>query len=166
MTKSCFWAAISVGFLGFLQSGEFTATPTYCSNHVISMSDISVDSRSNPQVVTITLRYSKTDQAGKSICIYLGRTGLKGACAVPLLLLLQYLHLLSVFSLKSEIQEVAQGAVFWSVEESKEGGMQLFQLHGNTTIFVKTCITLRVPNQPSFFVVYPATHYFYLPSST
>ena len=75
MTKSCFWAAICVGFFGFLQSGEFTATPTYCSDHVISVSDISVDSRSNPQVVTFTLRYSKTDQAGKSSCIYLGRTG-------------------------------------------------------------------------------------------
>ena len=31
----------------------------------------------------------------------------KSTCVVPLLLLLQYLHLLSVFSLKSEIQEGA-----------------------------------------------------------
>ena len=73
--KVMLWAAICVGFFGFLRSGEFTATPTCCSDHVISVSDISVDSRSNPQVVTITLRYSKTDQAGKSSCIYLGRTG-------------------------------------------------------------------------------------------
>jgi len=50
---------------------------------------------------------------------------LKSACVVPLLLLLQYLHL-SVFSLKSEIQEVLMGCLgcsIWSVEESKEGGI-------------------------------------------
>ena len=71
--KVMLWAAICMGFFGFLRSGEFTATPTCCSDQVISVSDISVDSRSNPQVVIITLRYSKTDQAGKGR--YLGRTG-------------------------------------------------------------------------------------------
>ena len=73
--KVMLWAAICVGFFGFLQSGEFTATPTCNSNHVISVADISVHSHTNPQVVTITLCHSKTDQAGKGSVIYLGRTG-------------------------------------------------------------------------------------------
>ena len=63
------------GFFGFLWSGEFTATPMCNSNHVITVADISVDSHSHPQVVTITLRHSKTDQAEKGSVIYLGRTG-------------------------------------------------------------------------------------------
>ena len=67
--------AICVGFFGFLWSGEFTATRTCNSNHVISVADISLDSHSNPQVVTITLHHSKTDKAGKGSNIYLGRTG-------------------------------------------------------------------------------------------
>ena len=83
--KVMLWAAICVGFFGFLRSGEFTATPTCNSNHVISAADISVDSHSNPQVVTITLCHSKTDQAGKGSIIYLGRTGDK-VCPVTALL--------------------------------------------------------------------------------
>ena len=83
--KVMLWAAICVGFFGFLRSGEFTATPTCNSNHVISAADISVDSHSNPQVVTITLCHSKTNQAGKGSIIYLGRTGDK-VCPVTALL--------------------------------------------------------------------------------
>ena len=59
------WAAICVGFFGFLRSGVFTATPTCGSDHMISVSDISVDSRSNPQVVTIyaTVRLIRQEKA-------------------------------------------------------------------------------------------------------
>lgn len=39
------------------------------------LSDISVDSRSDPQVLTVLLRHSKTDPFGAGVNLYLGRTG-------------------------------------------------------------------------------------------
>lgn len=66
------WAACCTGFFGFMRAGEFTY-PT-ASDHMILVSDISVDSLHSPQVITIKLRQSKTDQFGAGVCIYLGRT--------------------------------------------------------------------------------------------
>ena len=41
----------------------------------LSMSDVSIDSRRNPQVLIVFLRRSKTDQFGAGSYIYLGQTG-------------------------------------------------------------------------------------------
>ena len=41
----------------------------------LQVSDVSIDSRDNPQVLTIFLRKSKTDQFGQGSQIHLGRTG-------------------------------------------------------------------------------------------
>ena len=42
---------------------------------ILSVSDVSIDSRQNPQVLTVFLPRSKTDQFGTGNYIYLGRTG-------------------------------------------------------------------------------------------
>ena len=67
------WAACCTGFFGFLRAGEFTcpaaniANPTDPQRHFI-------DSRENPQVITIHLRRTKTDPFGMRCNVYLERT--------------------------------------------------------------------------------------------
>lgn len=74
--KTMLWAAFCMGFFGFMRSGEFTSTVQ--DNELItsvSISDVSIDSRTNPQVLTIYVRRSKTDQFSEGKQIHLGRTG-------------------------------------------------------------------------------------------
>ena len=67
------WAACTLGFFGFMRSGEFTATGhTHCP---LRASDIRVDSRTYPSLITVHLRQSKTDPFGAGVTIYLGRSG-------------------------------------------------------------------------------------------
>ena len=69
------WAAFCLGFFGFMRSGEFTNPSSQQLDHcTLLASDIAVDSRQNPQVLTILLRRSKTDQFGQGTQLYLGRT--------------------------------------------------------------------------------------------
>ena len=42
---------------------------------MLSLSDVSIDSRENPSIVHLTLRQSKTDVFGVGVTIHLGRTG-------------------------------------------------------------------------------------------
>lgn len=70
--KRMLWAACCLGFFAFLRAGEFTATST--ADHTLCISDISIDSRENPQVLTVLLRHSKTDPFGAGVYIHLGRT--------------------------------------------------------------------------------------------
>ena len=74
--KSMLWAAFCIGFFGFLRSGEFTHTfAAGTESATLLVSDVSIDSRSNPRILTIRLRKSKTDQFFKGTDIHLGRTG-------------------------------------------------------------------------------------------
>ena len=58
-----------------MRAGEFTLTGNVDSGSIpLAVSDISVDSRDDPQIVTIHLRRSKTDQYAKGEYVYLGRT--------------------------------------------------------------------------------------------
>ena len=74
--KVMLWAAFCLGFFGFMRSGEFTSTaaqdPSECK---LSVADVAVDSRQNPQVLSVLIRRSKTDQSGSGSHLYLGRTG-------------------------------------------------------------------------------------------
>ena len=67
------WAACNLGFFGFLRAGEFTLTAN-SNTYLMSPKDITVDSHTNPQLLTIHLRHSKTDPFGAGCFIYLGRT--------------------------------------------------------------------------------------------
>ena len=68
------WGACCVGFFGFLRAGEFTCAPSDITDPPLSSGDVSVDSRADPQLVTLHLRQSKTDPFGVGCFIYLGRT--------------------------------------------------------------------------------------------
>ena len=74
---ACLWAACCTAFFGFLRSGEFTCNSwdAHNANPGLSLQDISIDSRSRPSVVHVTLRHSKTDVFGVGVTIHLGRTG-------------------------------------------------------------------------------------------
>ena len=83
---SCKWAACCIGFFGFLHMGEFTCTTGSVNySSVLSLCDVSIDSRENPSVVHLKLRQSKTDVFGVGVMIHLGRTG-DTVCPVAALL--------------------------------------------------------------------------------
>ena len=84
--KVMLWAAYCLGFFGFLRAGEFTSTlPPPPGGSILSVADITIDSRDNPQVLTVLLRTSKTDTFGMGTRLYLGRTG-KSLCPVAAML--------------------------------------------------------------------------------
>ena len=58
------WAALCTAFFGFLRLGEMT-TPTQTSHDPavhLCFKDISVDNPAAPQIVSLTIKQSKTDQ--------------------------------------------------------------------------------------------------------
>ena len=70
------WAACSLGFSAFLQSGEFTwSSPSAYVPTMLSPMDVAVDNRTNPSFLAVTLRSSKTDVFGSGVTVYIGATG-------------------------------------------------------------------------------------------
>ena len=70
------WAACCLAFFGFLRVSEFTV-PTqhdYDASTHLSLSDISVDNRNNPQLIKVHIKQSKTDPFRQGTDIYLGAT--------------------------------------------------------------------------------------------
>ena len=72
------WAACCLGFFGFLRSGEFTVSsgkfnPTW---H-LSMDDIAVDSITNPTMMQVQIKGSKTDQLRQGTAVVIGKTDCK-----------------------------------------------------------------------------------------
>ena len=63
-----------MGFFGFMRAGEFTLTAPTDPDSAISANDVSVDSRSNPSMVKVHLKKSKTDPFRHGVDIFLGRT--------------------------------------------------------------------------------------------
>ena len=53
--------------------------------HCVSVEDIAVDNPSNPSTLRIHLSHSKTDELGKGVDIYLGKTG-QDLCPVSAML--------------------------------------------------------------------------------
>ena len=83
------WAAVCLGFFGFLRAGEFTCPSLHAfTSDMLSAQDISVDSLTHPSRMEVTLRRSKTDPFGAGVTLHLGATG----CALcPLAAMLGYL---------------------------------------------------------------------------
>jgi len=71
--KVMLWAACCLGFFVFMRAGEFTRSTN--PGTTLLVSDIKIDSRENPQTLSVHLRQSKTDPFGAGVCLYLGRTG-------------------------------------------------------------------------------------------
>ena len=81
------WAACTLGFFGFLRSGEFTVVPGG-NQALVSPRDIQVDSRQDSTYVAITLHGSKTDPFGVGCTLFVGRTN---SIICPVTALLAYL---------------------------------------------------------------------------
>ena len=67
------WAACCLGFFGFMRAGEFTSQSS--TDASLLANDVAVDSRSNPQVLIVHIRHSKTDPFSAGTHLFLGRTG-------------------------------------------------------------------------------------------
>ena len=76
-TSIMIWAACCLAFFGFLRVSEFTipANDQYDESCHLSFNSISVDNRSNPQQLRISIKQSKTDPFRKGVDIFLGTTG-------------------------------------------------------------------------------------------
>ncbi len=69
-------AASCLGFFGFLRAAEFT-TPSiaeYDAGCHLSLSDIALDSHTDPATIRITIKQSKTDPYRKGVQIFIGRS--------------------------------------------------------------------------------------------
>ena len=71
------WAAACVGFFGFLRAGEFTVSSAeaYDPEAHLNLSDVALDSHTNPAMVRILIKQSKTDPFRQGVEIFLGRSG-------------------------------------------------------------------------------------------
>ena len=80
------WAACCTAFFGFFRMGEITAPSPYSFNQdsQLTIADVAVDDSSNPMVLRIRLKRTKTQQF-KAVDIYLGRTN-DDLCPVAALL--------------------------------------------------------------------------------
>ena len=85
--SSMFWAAACLAFFGFLRSGEFTVESA-SATQAINADDVAVDSRSSPSVISVHLRFAKTDPFGKGVSVFLGKTD---APLCPVAAMLNYL---------------------------------------------------------------------------
>ena len=81
------WAAVSTCFFGFMRAGEMTVpseTSFDPSSH-LCITDVTLDSITNPRMVKLNLKTSKTDPFRKGVEIVLGRTD-NALCPVTALL--------------------------------------------------------------------------------
>ena len=58
------WAAMCTGFFGFLRAGEFTVEGAFDPTAHLSYKDICIDSHTQPSLVRLLIKKSKTDQFG------------------------------------------------------------------------------------------------------
>ena len=84
------WAACCVAFFGFFRSGEITAPldAGYDPAVHMNLADVSINSLSNPSILKLRLKASKTDPLRKGVDIVLGRA--KGPLC-PIAALMSYL---------------------------------------------------------------------------
>ena len=71
------WAAFLTAFFSFMRLGELCSHSfkDFDPATVLSVNDVSVDDLSNPQLLRIHLKVSKTDPHQAGVDIFLARTG-------------------------------------------------------------------------------------------
>ena len=71
------WAASSLCFFGFFRSGEITvrSQKTFDPRIHLSWGDVTIDNTRDPSMLRVKLKQSKTDQLGKGVDVYVGKTG-------------------------------------------------------------------------------------------
>ena len=70
------WATAVLCFFGFFRAGEITTSTIsdFDSSKHLAWGDVAIDDSSNPQLLKVHLKRSKTDQLGKGVDIYIGKT--------------------------------------------------------------------------------------------
>ena len=71
------WAACCLSFFAFLQIGEMTVPNDhtyYDRGSHLSFSDVAVDDSSNPRMLRITIKQSKTNPFRKGVDLFVGKT--------------------------------------------------------------------------------------------
>ena len=70
------WAACTLSFFRFLHCGEFTclSRQAYDPSCHLSLEDVAIDSPTNPSIMRVTLKQSKTDSFRQGADIFLGAT--------------------------------------------------------------------------------------------
>ena len=70
------WAAACVGFFGFLRAGEFTAPSAESFDPEVHLcfSDLALDSHTEPTMVCLRIKQSKTDPFRQGVDVFLGKT--------------------------------------------------------------------------------------------
>ena len=74
---SMWWAAVTTAFFGFFRLGEITvpSATAFDSRVHLCWGDVAVDSTESPTVIRIHLKFSKCDQFGQGVQVFLaGRT--------------------------------------------------------------------------------------------
>jgi len=81
--KELLWAVACTTFFGFFQLGELLPEPqgSISSTQATLWRDVAIDSRENPSMVRMHLRWSKCDQFHRGADIILGKTR-RSVCAV------------------------------------------------------------------------------------
>jgi len=71
------WSAATLCFFGFFRSGEITipSLTSFDTSKHLAWGDIAVDNLDDPQTIKVHLKKSKTDQLGKGVDVYIGKTG-------------------------------------------------------------------------------------------
>lgn len=87
-TNIMMWAACCLGYFAFLRCGEFTVSEPFDRQRHLEVDDVAVDNISNPAILSIFLKQSKTDQERTGIRLFVGRTH-KQVC--PIAAMLAYL---------------------------------------------------------------------------
>ena len=70
------WAACTICFFGFFRPGEITAPSdkAFDPNDHLTFGDIAVDCLSNPYIIRVRLKRSKTDPFRRGMDVFIGRT--------------------------------------------------------------------------------------------
>ena len=81
------WATACIGFFGLLRAGEFlcSSLEKYDPAVHLSLADVALDSHSNPTIVRVRIKQSKTDPFRAEVDVFLGCLGSK-ICPVKALL--------------------------------------------------------------------------------
>ena len=71
------WAAVTLSFFGFFQSGEVTvpSDSAFDPSAHLTFEDVSVDQITDPRVLKVHLKTSKTDPFRKGVDVFVGKTG-------------------------------------------------------------------------------------------
>jgi len=71
------WTAAMLCFFGFFRAENITVPTLKSYDHKrhLSWGDVAIDCAKNPQTLKVHLKKSKTDQLGKGVDVYIGKTG-------------------------------------------------------------------------------------------